>query len=1027
MPNVGGFGATLPETTNAHIEQQRGELIGRFVVLDVLGTGGMGVVYAAYDPNLDRKVAIKVLRGRAMDSDESRVRLLREAQAMARIDHPNVLRVHEAGALGDEIYIAMEFAAGGTLKRWLTAKRRSLDDIIDVFMQAGRGLAAAHAAGLVHRDFKPDNVMMLPDGTARVTDFGLVSVVAEVAPPAPTDLERSLSDSTPLSQDLTRTGALMGTPAYMAPEQFQGGLLGPAVDQFAFCVALYEAVYRTRPFAGETFGDLCSHVISGDITPAPRDSDVPARVRRALLRGLSTDPRQRFPSMEKLLAELVPQAGHRRRAVVAAGATGVALIGVLGFFALRSRDEGECTGAESRLAIAWSPAQKARVAQAFGASQRPDARAVLDRLMPIVERWTQGWQQAYVGACEDTRVRRVQSEQLLDLRMQCLTRQLDEARATLDLLAAGGGDAVDHALEAARSLPSTTGCAAVTSGTPPPATVETRTAVAAIRGKLDQARALRKLGRYSTGLELARGALATARKASYQPVIGEALLEVGTLEREVADRKAAETLGEAMLVATSVGDTETAIRAAARRVNELATQPTHVAVADEIASVAGAIATHASASAEAQVELENAAANVLAHRGRRDEAHARYQHAYAIAMARLGPDAPATLATLRGMGNLAAARHKYDEEHRYFEQVLAAVQRTSGPNHPDVATALENIANADAEMGKVRDAKQLRDRALAIRLAALGPDHPEVGASYNNMGGFYSMTGDNAAAKTYFEKALVVYRKAYGEDVKLTGPLDNLGDTLNSMGDRAGARKALEESRDLLEKAYGADDPRLAQTLAKIATLARDERRFDEALALFQRAHKLIEKSYGSNDPQVVDYIGEMATTYTKMGKLPEAREMMSRTLSGISSVYGADHPRMGIGLGNYGFLQLKLDDPKGAFASFDKAREIFETKIGKNHPNVAFTLIGGAQALIRLKREAEAVPALERALSIGTAAHIAPGQLAETHYYLAVALWANPKMRTRARAEAKAAIAGYEQAHNTRDAQATRNWLRKH
>jgi serine/threonine protein kinase len=290
---VSGLDATelgVPERPSQRSTPERGQLIGRFVVLEVLGTGGMGVVYAAYDPNLDRKVAIKLLRAQVMESDEARLRLLREAQAMARIDHPNVLRVHEAGTYGDQIFIAMEFAGGGTLRHWLAETKRGVREIIDVFVQAGHGLAAAHGAGLIHRDFKPDNVLLLVDGVARVTDFGLVGVVGEQPPAIPIEFDAPLSDTTPLSQELTRTGALMGTPAYMAPEQFRGGLVGPAADQFAFCIALYEALYRSRPFGGITFAELCANVVTGEVLPAPRDTDVPSSVRRVLLRGLSSDP-----------------------------------------------------------------------------------------------------------------------------------------------------------------------------------------------------------------------------------------------------------------------------------------------------------------------------------------------------------------------------------------------------------------------------------------------------------------------------------------------------------------------------------------------------------------------------------------------------------------------------------------------------------------------------------------------------------------------------------------------------------------
>jgi tetratricopeptide (TPR) repeat protein len=1031
IPSANALGETIADTGEQAPRRQpvRGEQIARFVVLDVLGEGGMGVVYAAYDPNLDRKVAIKLLAA-SMHSEEARLRLLREAQAMARIDHPNVLRVHEAGTFGDQVYIAMEFAAGGTLRDWLGGGNRTIDEIITLYAAAGRGLAAAHAAGLVHRDFKPDNVL-LTDAGPRVTDFGLVGVVGEMPPARPADLDKKLSDTTPLSEDLTRTGALMGTPGYMAPEQFRGGLVGPAADQFAFCVALYDALYRSRPFAGSTYAELCANVISGELQPVPRDSVVPTRIRRVLVRGLANDPKRRYPTMDALLEELLPRR-VRRAGMIAAVAGGLAVVAV-GVLVLRQHDQAPapCGGADERLAVAWSPAQRAKIDQAFQAGGRPDAKAVFDHLVPIVDRWGDSWKQGYVAACEDTRVRRVQSEQLLDLRMQCLTRRLDEARATIDLLAAGGGDAIDHGLDAARALPAVAPCAdtaALTSAKALPTTPEAQQQIAAIRADLDHARAQRKLGRYAPGLAEARKALDAARKAQLPPLVADALLAVGTLQSDLADKTAEDTLGEAMTTAMQVGDGEVATRAAAARITAMGQNPAKFPIAAEIGKLADAIAAHQPPSAEARVELDNAGALALARQGKRDEAQTRYEHALALATSQLGPDAPATLTTLRRMGTLAAARHKYDDELKLFQQVLAAQERVTGSEHPDVATALENVANAYGEQQKIGDSKQLRERAIAIRLAALGPDHPDVGSSYNNMGGFYESIGDHVTAKSYYEKAIENFRKAYGDDsVELTDPMDNLADVLNEMGDHKAAREMLERSRSLFEKAYSPEDPRLAPTLAKLGVVARDERRFDDALGLFQRAEALVTKGFGAKDPEAVDYLGETATTYTLMNKLPEARETMSSTLSAITTVYGPDHLRMAVGLGNYGFLQIKLKDYKGALASFDKTQEIVETKVGKTHPNIAAALIGASQALISLKREPEAVPRLERALEIGTAAHMAPSQVAEIHYYLAVALFANPATRARARAEAATAIKLFEQAHDAVDVAATKKWLKKH
>ncbi len=1026
------LGATLADEAPAERSSmpERGHAIGRFVVLDVLGTGGMGVVYAAYDPSLDRKVAIKVLRARSMESEEARLRLLREAQAMARIDHPNVLRVHEADAFGDHIYIAMEFAGGGTLRHWLAASRRSTREIVDLFVQAGRGLAAAHAAGLVHRDFKPDNVLLVGGGVARVTDFGLVGVVGELPRAASPVIDAPLSETTPLSQDLTRTGAMMGTPAYMSAEQFRGGIVGPAADQFAFCVALYEAVYGVRPFPGVTVAELCANVIAGELSPPPRDSDVPARIRRVLLRGLSREPGGRYSGMNQLLAELADHS--RRRTRVAIGAATGALVAGGVAFALLGRGAGaECTGADARLAIAWSPAHQAKLAQAFDASHRPDARAVLEHLLPILDRWGQSWQQGYVGACEDTRVRRIQSERALDLRMACLSRALDDARPMLEALAAGGGDAVDHALDAARALPSVAPCAdvaALTATVAPPPSVIGQQVVAGIRDKLAQAHALRKLGRYQAALAVARDALAGARATGYSPATAEALLEVGRLQSVLADRAAADTLGDAMHLASSVGDTETAVRAAAARINALVKPPARKPLADEIYELAAALATHARPSPAAMVALDNASGQLLAEEGHLDEAQARYQAALDLATAQLGADAPETISTLNGLGMLAARRHKFDDELRFFQQALASEQRISGPDHPSVAAAMENVANALDEVGKAGDSRAVREHALAIEITALGPDHPDVAASYGNIAGSYITAGDPKGAIPYFDKALAVLARLYGEDsVEASDVEGNMAEALNHMGDYDGARKLCEKALAEREKAYPADDPRIAQVLNQLGVVLRSQRRYGDALERLQRAHAIMEKVFGSSDPRVIDYLGNIAATYTDMGKLTDAREMTLQTIAAMSEAYGPGSNRVGAAYGNYGFLQIKLKDFAGAYTSFEKATAIFEATLGKNHPMVAFTLVGLAQALIRQHREAEAVPHLERALSLVANAHIAPNQLAELHFYLAIALIAKPANRERARSEAKLALAGYEQGHDAYNIAEAKQWLRKH
>lgn len=298
-----GVIATRPSVTDGEVDSPLapGTRVGRYVVLEEVGSGAMGTVYAAFDPDLDRRVALKMLRSRST-TEELRARLLREAKAMARITHPDVITVYDVGTRGARLFVAMEFVKGGTLRAWTTPDR-GWRAILDKYVRAGRGLAFAHAAGVIHRDFKPDNVLVGADDRVRVTDFGLARALEEEA-----GAERSFpatgTDTAALHDTLTRTGAIVGTPAYMAPEQFVGAAATPSSDMFSFCVSLYEALYGERPFRGQSVAALRKSVATGKVQPSSRGPRVPARIRRVLLRGLRAVPQERHPSMAALLDAL---------------------------------------------------------------------------------------------------------------------------------------------------------------------------------------------------------------------------------------------------------------------------------------------------------------------------------------------------------------------------------------------------------------------------------------------------------------------------------------------------------------------------------------------------------------------------------------------------------------------------------------------------------------------------------------------------------------------------------------------------
>ena len=381
-----------------------GAHVGRYVILERIGAGAMGVVYGAYDPQLDRKIALKLLRGiGAGAAPLARARMMREAKAMARLQHPNVAAVHDVGvAEDDRVFLATEFLAGGTLHAWLEAKTRTWREIVAVFNQAGRGLAAAHAEGLVHRDFKPDNVLLDKEGRARVVDFGLARNIeaadAESKNGGGTiDLGRAMSDVEAPREDphppprydpnaetgvdtspsdkldkLTRTGALMGTPAYMAPEQFLGEPTDERTDQFSFCVALYEALYGQRPFEGDTLLSLSVSVTGGNFRALPKDRDVPAWVRRAVMRGLAIKREARYPSMTALIAALEDDPAIRgRRRLVAVAIAGVALASALVARQVVARRRAEV---ERRIAAAIDEAEGHVAAARAGAEKIRELR-----------------------------------------------------------------------------------------------------------------------------------------------------------------------------------------------------------------------------------------------------------------------------------------------------------------------------------------------------------------------------------------------------------------------------------------------------------------------------------------------------------------------------------------------------------------------------------------------------------------------------------------------------------------------------
>lgn len=741
--------------------------VGRYRILDEIGAGGMGQVFSAYDEELDRKVAIKVVHG-ASTSAQAKGRLRREAQALGKLAHPNVVTVHEIGEHNGQVFIAMEFVRGETLRQWRLAEDRSVPEILEVYLQAARGLQAAHEAGILHRDFKPDNALVGDDGRVRVLDFGLARAVVDERA---TTLPEELSKDERGDVALTKTGAILGTPSYMAPEQFLGEPTDAQTDQFGLCVSLWEALYGDRPFVGSSYSELEANVTEGVRGSGPRDAKVPGSVRAMLETGLAIDPAKRHPDVASIVTTLETVLSPRRSRWWVAAAT-VPLAALGGFVFLRepaaARSLEDCLPAAQRLEGIWDDEVRADLAANFEADPAPFVAASWASIQRQQDEIASEWAASYAQACANTSSADTATRRLAAQRLDCLDWMLPkiDVLANLDSAAAARQFAAGYhgTVGASSDWLACTNDATVRRLPAPPADPVVAARVQDVAREILGATALRLAGRPLDASSQLEGAVDQARSVGHPPLLAEALVYTASVEADLNRHGARAAVDRALRAAESAGHDHYIVEALMLR----ALRGESDEVRFEALDRAEAVLIRLGAPLPRTVAVARTRALVLDRAGRNAEAYdlldkltkvhghnptlavsvraglyetlgglvrssrepqlrlAAAQAAIAIYEAELGSGHPACITAWEFAAYASYRLGRYEDSVAQHEELQALLRTVFPRGHPRLGFALTQLARAQAALGQVAESEQNLQRSEAMLSRLLDPTHLDV-------------------------------------------------------------------------------------------------------------------------------------------------------------------------------------------------------------------------------------------------------------------------------------------------------------
>jgi len=989
-----GATATARHAATGSKRLQRGDALGRYVVIDVLGHGGMGVVYSAFDPKLGRSVAIKLLQpglASTLGASDGHGRLLREAQALAQLQHPNVITVHDVGEHEGLVFVAMEHIQGLTLRRWLDTATRPWREILDVMQRAGRGLGAAHAKGMVHRDFKPDNVMLATDESGAiervlVMDFGLATAVGG-RPPLAIETHPNVATitSAEIPFDLTRTGAVMGTPAYMAPEQHAGVRTDARTDQFAFCVTLYEALYGRRPFAGDTLPALVAACVQGRIEAPPRGSAVPGWVREIIERGLAADPERRWPSMTALLDAFGndPTRRRRRLAIAALGVGALGLVYAGSVLAERSR-LADCRTVADAIDEVWSDDVRDQTRAGMLGSGLVYAQSTWEHLEPLVDEHTERWRERRYDACAGPQHL---SDELREAQVECFESSKTSLAYLLELLAKADGPVLNRAATAVGSWGRLTDCTSpgqLARRTRLPEEPEARARVVELTRRIQRAMVLVFAGHFEDAEQLAEACITEAMELEQPQLVATAANARGWALHQRQQLELAETVYEDAFFSAQRSDGFAATMAA------------------KLAKLVG-------------YDLARPK------EGRRWMRHAELlaEEAELDALDRAFIDHMHGLLEL-GEGRLEAAR-------AHLEAALAIYESELGRDSFPAIEVLEALAQSHQMLGRLELAVSELERALAWNEQMNGPDHPATAEAHNNLAATLLHVRRYDDARVHLERAVALYEAA-GLEAKLGTPLDNLVLVLRESGHPTEALEISKRALEIRRQTLPADHPDIGNTLINRGqTLAKlGQRR--AAIADLTAALAIYERALGPDHLRVADGAYSLAVELGKDGDHPNASSEHQRALRIRRATLPVGHQDVA-----WSTMGVMME----ALQLRDHARIVEAARPLMTGPDALASLPGHArevmmvmfgEALLETGRPEQAVEWLERAATLGASHQNAAGR-AEIDFIRARARWEVGVDRPGALVLARGAVADLRKASNIDPEQIARieRWLAAH